>query len=422
MLRARGLQVFFPRPPSLRIDARSFARQPSSTKDACPPAARPRRHQGHWLKTRLRPAGKETILRKRAASLGVRITDEEISEAVASMPQDDRGRITRRLYRQWLKEMTDRSTERKALVNFIATASTQRCMAHRICWYIDTVGTSLYCMLGTLIAGNAGMHILGAMLVGTISATGGGTLNNLLMNRHQVWWVEEPRWLMLCLVTSASTFYLWPVLEDTIAKRECAGMKVDKNGRIDFQAFQAWLHDNGEFAQRLQAKVHRELQHTPTPEEMFERLGPDEQGKLKRSDCVRSGIFDSPLVYLLDSVCLASFAIAGPEQGMRLGMHPLVCASAGVTICLGGVLRDVICRRDIAFGSESFPMITGAGASVYVGLRQLGLRTGRALPLWMHVGSAFLTVFGLRWLAWTNHLDFLHQPMGRAVLRSPDTI
>ena len=55
-----------------------------------------------------------------------------------------------------------------------------------------------------------------------------------------------------------------------------------------------------------------------------------------------------------------------------------VCTS-GVTICFGGIGRDVLCGRDLAIGAQSYALATGCGATVYVALRELALR-GLALP------------------------------------------
>ena len=46
----------------------------------------------------------------------------------------------------------------------------------------------------------------------------------------------------------------------------------------------------------------------------------------------------------------------------------------------GGLLRDVLCGRSLAIGSQSYAFATGLGATVYVCLRELCVR-GLPLPL-----------------------------------------
>jgi uncharacterized membrane protein YeiH len=57
-----------------------------------------------------------------------------------------------------------------------------------------------------------------------------------------------------------------------------------------------------------------------------------------------------------------------------MGLHPLVAAVSGVTSSLGGVMRDIICGRDIAAASQSYAFATGCGSAVYVLTRELALR------------------------------------------------
>ena len=76
-------------------------------------------------------------------------------------------------------------------------------------------------------------------------------------------------------------------------------------------------------------------------------------------------------MYIMDSVAISVFAICGAQGGITRGMPLIVCAVAGVTICFGGILRDVLCQRDLALGSQSYAGAMGAGSAVYVGLRQL---------------------------------------------------
>ena len=94
-----------------------------------------------------------------------------------------------------------------------------------------------------------------------------------------------------------------------------------------------------------------------------------------------------------------SFSIAGAQTGIVRGLHPVVCATLGVTICFGGIARDLLCRRDVALGAENFAAATGFGAAVYVSLRQLMLR-GLPLPLWTRTVITGTAVVGLRYWAW----------------------
>jgi len=65
----------------------------------------------------------------------------------------------------------------------------------------------------------------------------------------------------------------------------------------------------------------------------------------------------------------------GAQQGIVRGLHPLVSCCLGVTTAFGGVLRDLMCRRELklgaASGCQSYAVASLAGASIYVMLREL---------------------------------------------------
>ena len=66
---------------------------------------------------------------------------------------------------------------------------------------------------------------------------------------------------------------------------------------------------------------------------------------------------------------------------VRCGLHPIVAATSGVTVCFGGILRDLLCGRDLAIGSQSYAMATGASSATYVLLRELTIRRMLVMPL-----------------------------------------
>merc|ERR1712151_504544 len=89
---------------------------------------------------------------------------------------------------------------------------------------------------------------------------------------------------------------------------------------------------------------------------------------------VRLETDNSAVLYCLDSVALGAFAVIGAQHGISRGLPPAICITSGVTICFGGIIRDLLCHRHVAFGSQSYAMATGCGAFVYVAARQLVVR------------------------------------------------
>ena len=61
---------------------------------------------------------------------------------------------------------------------------------------------------------------------------------------------------------------------------------------------------------------------------------------------------ESPLLYVIETAALSALGVIGAQGGIRRGLPHSACVALGVTICAGGVMRDVILRRDVAIGSQ----------------------------------------------------------------------
>ena len=83
---------------------------------------------------------------------------------------------------------------------------------------LDYVGTVAFAASGTMVAGHAGMDILGCTMVGTITSLGGGTIRDLLLGRTPVFWFKEVEYLLLCVGTALAAFYAHDKLEGPVAE------------------------------------------------------------------------------------------------------------------------------------------------------------------------------------------------------------
>lgn len=72
-------------------------------------------------------------------------------------------------------------------------------------YVFDLIGCVVFAISGALAAGHAGLDLLGVMTIATITAIGGGTVRDLLMNRHPVFWMRDPRYLYLTCITGLLT-------------------------------------------------------------------------------------------------------------------------------------------------------------------------------------------------------------------------
>ena len=63
----------------------------------------------------------------------------------------------------------------------------------------------MFAISGVLAAGRKGLDVLGVSVVAIVTAIGGGTLRDLLLDRHPVFWIADPTYLWVILGASAVT-------------------------------------------------------------------------------------------------------------------------------------------------------------------------------------------------------------------------
>ena len=83
--------------------------------------------------------------------------------------------------------------------------------------FVDYYGTAVFAQAGVVTAGAAGMNFLGCLVVGCITAMGGGSFRGFVLG-EQVFWAQEPEYVYISLAASVLTFFFWPALERLFAK------------------------------------------------------------------------------------------------------------------------------------------------------------------------------------------------------------
>lgn len=83
-----------------------------------------------------------------------------------------------------------------------------------ILYLLDLAGVAVFAVSGTLAAGRAGLDLFGVLVIAAVTAIGGGTLRDLLLDRHPIFWVRDPRYLYVigaaALLTIAGAYW-WPL-------------------------------------------------------------------------------------------------------------------------------------------------------------------------------------------------------------------
>jgi uncharacterized membrane protein YeiH len=69
-------------------------------------------------------------------------------------------------------------------------------------YFIDLIGVAVFAVSGALAAGRKRLDLLGVVVISTVTAIGGGTTRDILLDRHPIFWVADPSYL--AVITGAS--------------------------------------------------------------------------------------------------------------------------------------------------------------------------------------------------------------------------
>ena len=72
---------------------------------------------------------------------------------------------------------------------------------------VDLLGVAVFAISGVLTAGRKRLDWLGVAVVAVVTAIGGGTLRDLLLNRHPIFWIADPTYLGVILAATAGTLF-----------------------------------------------------------------------------------------------------------------------------------------------------------------------------------------------------------------------
>ena len=72
------------------------------------------------------------------------------------------------------------------------------------------IGDASFALTGSLAAGTQGMDLFGCVLIGVITALGGGSFRDLVLGKTPLWWLVHWEEVSLCVIIGAVTFLMWP--------------------------------------------------------------------------------------------------------------------------------------------------------------------------------------------------------------------
>jgi uncharacterized membrane protein YeiH len=94
---------------------------------------------------------------------------------------------------------------------------------------IQLLGEATFAASGAIAAGRKRMDLIGVVVIAIVTAIGGGTVRDLLLDRHPVFWIADPSHLVVSLVAAGITLAYVRVRrppDDALAVADALGLAL----------------------------------------------------------------------------------------------------------------------------------------------------------------------------------------------------
>jgi uncharacterized membrane protein YeiH len=81
-------------------------------------------------------------------------------------------------------------------------------------YYVEMLGTAIFAITGVLVVTRRGLDVFGALVLGLVTALGGGTVRDLLL-RVPVFWLSDFNYVWAGLIGALGAFFLGALLRST---------------------------------------------------------------------------------------------------------------------------------------------------------------------------------------------------------------
>jgi uncharacterized membrane protein YeiH len=72
-------------------------------------------------------------------------------------------------------------------------------------YVLDLIGVAVFAVSGALAAGRRGLDLLGVIVLGAVTAVGGGTIRDVLLSRHPIFWLADAAYLTVIVAAALVT-------------------------------------------------------------------------------------------------------------------------------------------------------------------------------------------------------------------------
>jgi uncharacterized membrane protein YeiH len=74
-----------------------------------------------------------------------------------------------------------------------------------VVYLFGLLGAAVFAVSGALAAGRKGFDLLGVVVIAVVTAVGGGTVRDVLLDHHPIFWIADPAYLVVILVAALLT-------------------------------------------------------------------------------------------------------------------------------------------------------------------------------------------------------------------------
>jgi uncharacterized membrane protein YeiH len=77
----------------------------------------------------------------------------------------------------------------------------------QLLYILDLFGVGVFAISGALAAGRKSLDLLGVVIIAVVTAVGGGTTRDVLLDRHPIFWISDPLYLFVIIVAALLTIW-----------------------------------------------------------------------------------------------------------------------------------------------------------------------------------------------------------------------
>jgi uncharacterized membrane protein YeiH len=103
-------------------------------------------------------------------------------------------------------------------------------------YLVELGGVAVFAISGVLAAGRKSLDLLGVAVIAVVTAIGGGTLRDVLLDRHPIFWIADPAYLWVILAATVVTLgyvRLWIASRRALLIADALGLALFTIGGVE---------------------------------------------------------------------------------------------------------------------------------------------------------------------------------------------